>query len=467
MKETKRPVVSLLMPVYNSFSFARSNGKSLLPLALKSLLRQTHQDFELIILDNQSTDDTAEMCQRFAEQDVRVKYVLDAQERFVEEAITRLGELAQGRYCMIVNDDDLWQHDYLEKLFVYAESHPNTDLVYGCMLMIDPKNHITNAIYPKTDEIYNENMSRLFSFIRYIKKRNVLPINFGLFRTKAFREVLPYEDFDTLKENVDNVFMSKFFLSDLKAHYLDDTFFCYRNKVRRFGKSAFDMPDLDKPLVVWLFYVRHQMLFFKKLKDLVHKSAFSEDKFEFLGSVLLIYCIQASFEILGWLESEMRIQCKYKEATVLMYLLTKYRGGSMAKELDCPDAEFFIKKYTREDLIDGAVGWWSIKAKRVVENFLNFLHDINEICDDETTMLQFQIKNILEPEVEYYNELTLNSNLKLIENNIPKELLYRKRSFFTKKNMAKIFPSVFSLLKEIKMVWCRARFYSIIRYIFE
>ncbi len=80
--------VSLLMPVYNSFSYERSDGKILLPMALKSILKQTYRDFELIILDNQSTDDTAHVCQKFAKTDSRIRYILDTKKRFAERKLS-------------------------------------------------------------------------------------------------------------------------------------------------------------------------------------------------------------------------------------------------------------------------------------------------------------------------------------------------------------------------------------------
>src|ERR1035437_2524249 len=101
------PRVHLLMPVYNSFSYERSDGKKLLPLAIDSLLRQTFKDFELIILDNQSTDDTPNICREYAQKDSRVRFLVDDQKRFAEAATTKLGGLGTAPYCMIVNDDDM------------------------------------------------------------------------------------------------------------------------------------------------------------------------------------------------------------------------------------------------------------------------------------------------------------------------------------------------------------------------
>jgi hypothetical protein len=92
----KKPLVSILMPVSNSFSIYRSYGARLLPLALDSLLAQTYQDFELLILDNQSTDETPEVCKLYVSKDNRVRYILDHKQRFSEDGIEHLASFMKA-----------------------------------------------------------------------------------------------------------------------------------------------------------------------------------------------------------------------------------------------------------------------------------------------------------------------------------------------------------------------------------
>ena len=64
---SRTPKVSIGMPIYN--------GEHFLPQTLDSLLAQTYKDFELIISDNASSDGTQEICQQYAAQDSRVRYL--------------------------------------------------------------------------------------------------------------------------------------------------------------------------------------------------------------------------------------------------------------------------------------------------------------------------------------------------------------------------------------------------------
>ncbi|SMX24228.1 glycosyltransferase family 2 protein [Boseongicola aestuarii] len=63
----RKPKVSLCMPVFN--------GANFIDEALASICEQTYADFELIVTDNASSDDTADIVRRWAEQDPRIRYI--------------------------------------------------------------------------------------------------------------------------------------------------------------------------------------------------------------------------------------------------------------------------------------------------------------------------------------------------------------------------------------------------------
>ncbi|WP_297762034.1 glycosyltransferase [Thermosynechococcus sp.] len=102
------PSVSIGMPVYNGAGFSRQ--------ALDSILAQTYPHFELIISDNASTDDTAEICQEYASRDSRIRYVRQEKNigaacnfRYVLDAATH------DRFIWAAADD-WWDQDRLEHL---------------------------------------------------------------------------------------------------------------------------------------------------------------------------------------------------------------------------------------------------------------------------------------------------------------------------------------------------------------
>lgn len=99
------PKVSIGMPVYN--------GEKYIQEALDSLLAQTFTDFELIISDNASTDNTRAICQEYAKHDSRIRYIRQSQNKGAAANFKFVLDEAVGEYFMWAAHDDLWSVDYL------------------------------------------------------------------------------------------------------------------------------------------------------------------------------------------------------------------------------------------------------------------------------------------------------------------------------------------------------------------
>jgi glycosyltransferase involved in cell wall biosynthesis len=297
----QKPLVSILMPVYNSVE--RSLGGDWLVKSLDSLLRQTYENFELIILDNQSTDSTASFCQGYAKKDARIRYILDTQNRFPEGAINRLAEFMQGKYCMVANDDDLWHPDYINKLVAFLDNHQDIDMVYSGGNLLDIHGNHASKLVSSSEDVYRSSASAISSYCVYIFKRNVVPLIFGVFRADAYRKLLPFENFDDLKANVDNLFLAKFFLTGGKCEYLNEELFFYRKKSRRLGPRKIPgMPGLDRPILIWWYYVRHQFYFYKKLISLISGLNLSREKYSYLKNITFQSFLKFSLNLIGWIK---------------------------------------------------------------------------------------------------------------------------------------------------------------------
>ncbi|MDR7898959.1 glycosyltransferase family 2 protein [Thermosynechococcus sp. JY1334] len=102
------PKVSIGMPVYNGEKFIRD--------ALDSLLAQTFTDFELIISDNASTDQTEAICREYAAKDKRIRYVRQAQNLGAAANFKYVLDEARGEYFMGAAADDKWDPRWIEIL---------------------------------------------------------------------------------------------------------------------------------------------------------------------------------------------------------------------------------------------------------------------------------------------------------------------------------------------------------------
>ncbi|MBN2644200.1 MAG: glycosyltransferase [Desulfuromonadaceae bacterium] len=120
------PEVSVIIPAYNAAAY--------LAKALQSLARQTYQNFEIIVVDDGSTDNSTVIVQRFP--NVRYHY----QENQGEAAARNKGmELARGQFLAFLDADDWYEPSKLEKQVRFLHQHPHMDVVYCDFRTYDEK----------------------------------------------------------------------------------------------------------------------------------------------------------------------------------------------------------------------------------------------------------------------------------------------------------------------------------------
>ena len=135
-KAAANPKVSVVVTTYNR--------AALLPRAVRSVLAQTYEDYELIIVDDCSTDDTPEVVQRFA--DSRIHAVRQAENRGQSAAINTGIRLARGEYIAFLDDDDEWvDQKLLRQVRTLDASDPRVGLVYTWFDYVDATSGMRRA----------------------------------------------------------------------------------------------------------------------------------------------------------------------------------------------------------------------------------------------------------------------------------------------------------------------------------
>lgn len=124
-----RPKVSIGLPVYN--------GQNYLRRALDSLLAQTFEDFELVICDNASTDQTESICREFAERDPRVRYHRNEANLGAAPNYNKTFHLARGDYFKWSAHDDELDPRYLEQTVAILDAQPDVVLCHSLVRIID------------------------------------------------------------------------------------------------------------------------------------------------------------------------------------------------------------------------------------------------------------------------------------------------------------------------------------------
>lgn len=131
------PKISIIMPVYNEEKFIKP--------CMESILNQTFSDFECIIIDDGSTDNTLSILQSY--KDKRLKIISRENKGLIASLNEGVG-LAKGDYIARMDGDDIMMLDRLEKQIKFLESNPNIVGVGGGLeeMRVDGT-HIRTAIY--------------------------------------------------------------------------------------------------------------------------------------------------------------------------------------------------------------------------------------------------------------------------------------------------------------------------------
>jgi glycosyltransferase involved in cell wall biosynthesis len=131
------PLLSVLMPVYNAERYVAQ--------AVESILDQTFQDFEFLIMDDGSTDRSLSILKRYAARDARIHLVSRSNAGYVS-ALNEMLLQAQGRYIARMDADDVALPDRFKHQVSFLQQHPDVVCVGGAFELIDHKGRFLVAL---------------------------------------------------------------------------------------------------------------------------------------------------------------------------------------------------------------------------------------------------------------------------------------------------------------------------------
>jgi glycosyltransferase involved in cell wall biosynthesis len=123
------PSVSIGVPTYNGARYLRQS--------VESVLAQTFKDFELVLIDDLSSDDTRVIAEEYARKDPRVSAVRNSKTLGLVANFNRCIELTKGRYVCVWHQDDVMMPQNIEKKVALLEANPQVGFVHSNVLMID------------------------------------------------------------------------------------------------------------------------------------------------------------------------------------------------------------------------------------------------------------------------------------------------------------------------------------------
>jgi glycosyltransferase involved in cell wall biosynthesis len=193
---TARPRVTIGLPVYN--------GEQYLEQALDGLLAQTFTDFELIISDNASTDRTAEICQKYAAGDPRIRYVRQPTNIGAGPNHNILVPMAHGEYFKWASHDDLYAPELVSKCVAALDAHPEVVLAHVHDGQVDSDGNVTALPAYSLDTTSPKPHVRLRSLLRVNGGNDF----YGVIPTEVLRRVRPHHSY----HHADRTFMAQLIL---------------------------------------------------------------------------------------------------------------------------------------------------------------------------------------------------------------------------------------------------------------
>ena len=169
-------MLTIGMPVFNDIDFIEQS--------IKSILNLKDVDFILIISDDCSTDGSAEICLKYAEEDKRIKYIRQQRNLGISKNMAFLLGLADTPYFMWAADDDLWDPYFASILIQLLQNNPKAIAAFSIYNEINETNEQTNEIV----DINYSNSNRYKRLVYFIKNAND-GFGYGVFKTNKIKHV--------------------------------------------------------------------------------------------------------------------------------------------------------------------------------------------------------------------------------------------------------------------------------------
>jgi glycosyltransferase involved in cell wall biosynthesis len=220
------PLVSIVLPTHNR--------ASLLSQAIDSVLAQTYSHWELIVVDDRSTDETPAIVRKYMDQNSKIKYVKNTHRQGCAGARNQGREAAGANFVAFIDSDDTWKPHHLSVIMEQYAGNPDIDWIYADSEIMENGVVITRSVF---DELWKSRKDLRVSrrgalFVMEADGLLEHAIQHGLYaacQSSVMRKCL----FDTttfdeeLQATEDWLFLLEIIFKQYKLAYLHDVHFTY------------------------------------------------------------------------------------------------------------------------------------------------------------------------------------------------------------------------------------------------
>lgn len=121
------------------------NSEKYLSYAVQSVLNQTFQDWELLLIDDGSNDSSLQIAQSFANKDVRIRVISDGENKGLAARLNESILLARGEFYARMDDDDIMSVNRIERQVKFFVDNPCVDVVGSSAMLINENNEVVGS----------------------------------------------------------------------------------------------------------------------------------------------------------------------------------------------------------------------------------------------------------------------------------------------------------------------------------
>nr|WP_144917747.1 glycosyltransferase family 2 protein [Moraxella osloensis] len=206
-----QPLITIGIPIYNAEGYLAD--------AIKSILAQSYQNFELILINDGSKDNSIEIAKDFAKQDDRIRVISDGINKKLPARLNQIIREAKGDYIARMDADDMMHSERIAKQLNFLQCNPQFDLVSTSLISIKNNNEIIGirTYYPKK-----------------VTKKDALLGQSGILHAsilakKAWCQRNLYNECNALAEDHE-LWLSAAIRDDLKVGFLPEYLYYYREE---------------------------------------------------------------------------------------------------------------------------------------------------------------------------------------------------------------------------------------------
>ncbi|NMG57787.1 glycosyltransferase family 2 protein [Geitlerinema sp. P-1104] len=215
------PKVSVCIPTYNR--------QGLLPFAVDSVLKQSFQDWQLIVCDDGSEDNTPALMNAYEAQDGRVRYLRHPQNIGKSNNMRSGFDAAEGDYFIKFDDDDRLTPDFLTQMAAVLDTHPEVDFVSCDHWLINQTNQADLEASEQNSRYWGRKSLKtgvIENLLEVVFIRQSLQVGCTLFRKAALDDVGFMRP--DLQNCEDNDLLVRLALAGKVGYYLDERLMEYR-----------------------------------------------------------------------------------------------------------------------------------------------------------------------------------------------------------------------------------------------